>query len=48
RLVAGESVYGLPFTSAVAMNNIFATQFHPEKSAAAGLRLFENFIRWKP
>ncbi|MEG2155230.1 MAG: imidazole glycerol phosphate synthase subunit HisH [Burkholderiaceae bacterium] len=48
RLVAGESVYGLPFTCAVAMNNIFATQFHPEKSAAAGLRLFENFIRWKP
>lgn len=48
QLVAGESFYGLPFTSAVAMNNIFATQFHPEKSAASGLRLFENFIRWKP
>ena len=48
RLVAGESFYGQAFTCAVAMNNIFATQFHPEKSAAAGLRLFENFIRWNP
>lgn len=47
-LVAGESDYGLPFTCAVAMNNVFATQFHPEKSAAAGLRLFANFVRWNP
>lgn len=47
-LVAGESDYGLPFTCAVAMNNLFATQFHPEKSAAAGLRLFRNFVHWNP
>ncbi|HEY1609491.1 MAG TPA: imidazole glycerol phosphate synthase subunit HisH, partial [Paraburkholderia sp.] len=39
----GETPYGSPFTSAVARDNIFATQFHPEKSAAAGLRLYRNF-----
>ena len=48
RLVAGRSDYGLAFTCAVALDNIFATQFHPEKSAAAGLRLYENFTRWNP
>lgn len=47
-LVAGQSFYGLPFTCAVAKDNVFATQFHPEKSAAAGLRLFENFVHWNP
>ena len=47
-LVAGESEYGRAFTCAVARGNIFATQFHPEKSAAAGLRLYENFTRWNP
>ena len=47
-LVAGESDYPRPFTCAIARNNIFAVQFHPEKSAAAGLRLLANFVRWQP
>ena len=46
--VAGETVYGAPFCSAVAKDNLFATQFHPEKSAAAGLQLYRNFVHWKP
>ena len=46
--VSGSTNYGIAFTSAVARANIFATQFHPEKSAAAGLRLLENFINWNP
>jgi glutamine amidotransferase len=45
---AGETEYGLRFTSAVARDNIFATQFHPEKSAAHGLALYRNFLHWKP
>ena len=45
---AGESEYGLRFTCAVARDNIFATQFHPEKSAASGLALYRNFLHWKP
>ena len=45
---AGETDYGLRFTSAVARDNIFATQFHPEKSAAHGLALYRNFLHWKP
>jgi glutamine amidotransferase len=44
----GQSEYGARFTCAVARDNIFATQFHPEKSAADGLRLYRNFIDWKP
>ena len=44
----GETEYGLVFTSAVARDNIFATQFHPEKSAADGLTLYRNFLQWKP
>ena len=44
----GETVYGVPFTCAVARDNIFATQFHPEKSAAAGLQLYKNFVHWNP
>jgi glutamine amidotransferase len=44
----GETDYGLVFTSALARDNIFATQFHPEKSAADGLRLYRNFLQWKP
>jgi glutamine amidotransferase len=45
---AGETIYGLRFTSAVARDNIFATQFHPEKSADHGLALYRNFLHWKP
>ena len=45
---AGLTDYGLPFTSALARDNIFATQFHPEKSAADGLTLYRNFLTWKP
>ena len=47
-LTAGETDYGLRFTCAVARDNIFATQFHPEKSAALGLALYRNFLHWKP
>jgi glutamine amidotransferase len=44
----GTTEYGQTFTSAVARDNIFATQFHPEKSAAAGLQLYKNFVHWNP
>ncbi len=44
----GETIYGTPFASAIARDNIFATQFHPEKSAAPGIQLYQNFLRWKP
>jgi glutamine amidotransferase len=44
----GETVYGQAFCCAVARDNIFATQFHPEKSAATGLQLYKNFIHWNP
>jgi glutamine amidotransferase len=47
-LTVGRTDYGVIFTCAVARDTIFATQFHPEKSAAAGLRLYENFTRWNP
>ncbi|WP_439535121.1 imidazole glycerol phosphate synthase subunit HisH [Methyloversatilis sp.] len=47
-VTAGETCYGAPFTSAIARDNIFAVQFHPEKSAHAGLRLLANFIDWTP
>ncbi|MGJ7917435.1 imidazole glycerol phosphate synthase subunit HisH [Massilia sp. LXY-6] len=44
----GEADYGGPYCCAVARDNLVATQFHPEKSAAAGLRLYRNFIHWNP
>jgi glutamine amidotransferase len=47
-MIAATTNYGLPFTSAVARDNIFAIQCHPEKSAQAGLALLSNFIAWKP
>jgi len=47
-LVGGTTEYGVPFTCAVARDNIFAVQFHPEKSNSAGLRLLANFLNWNP
>jgi glutamine amidotransferase len=47
-LVSGETRYPGRFTSAIARDNIFATQFHPEKSSVAGLTLLGNFSRWDP
>ena len=44
----GETEYGVRFTCAVARDNIFATQFHPEKSAEHGLALYRNFLLWQP
>ncbi|MBX9812699.1 MAG: imidazole glycerol phosphate synthase subunit HisH [Burkholderiales bacterium] len=48
QLIAGYSLYPFSFTCAVASGSIFAVQFHPEKSQAAGLRLLANFAAWQP
>jgi glutamine amidotransferase len=45
---AGHTDYGQRFSSAIARDNIFATQFHPEKSADHGLSLYRNFLHWNP
>ena len=45
-LIAGECDYGFTFTSAIAKDNVFALQCHPEKSAKAGLQLLTNFVEW--
>jgi glutamine amidotransferase len=47
-ITAGFSEYPKRFTSAIARNNLFAVQFHPEKSASAGLQLLNNFVNWQP
>jgi imidazole glycerol-phosphate synthase subunit HisH len=46
-LVAGTTDYGLDYASVIARDNVFAVQFHPEKSAQAGLRLLANFCGWQ-
>ena len=47
-LVAATTEYGETFTCAIEHENLFAVQFHPEKSADAGLQLIKNFINWRP
>lgn len=45
-VVIGATDYGVSFCSALARQNVVATQFHPEKSSVDGLRLYANFLRW--
>jgi glutamine amidotransferase len=44
--IAGSTVYGFPFAAVLAKENVFAVQFHPEKSQHAGLQLYSNFVTW--
>lgn len=44
--IAGECCYGVPFAAALHRDNVFAVQFHPEKSQKAGLQLLQNFVNW--
>jgi imidazole glycerol-phosphate synthase subunit HisH len=46
--LVADTEYGGPITAVVARGNLAGTQFHPEKSQAAGLRLIANFLRWRP
>ena len=46
--VTGRCEYGISFDVALSHDNIFAVQFHPEKSADTGLKFLENFLKWKP
>jgi glutamine amidotransferase len=48
RIIAGYSEYPKAFTSAITQDNLFAVQFHPEKSATAGLQMLSNFVNWLP
>ena len=48
QLVQATSCYPQPFVCAVARDNLFAVQFHPEKSQSAGLALLRNFVNWNP
>lgn len=47
-LLQGTSEYPQPFVCAIAKDNLFAVQFHPEKSSTAGLKLLQNFVQWNP
>lgn len=47
-LIAGSTDYGISYASAIARDNVFAIQAHPEKSADDGLKLLENFVNWRP
>ena len=46
--IATETSYSAPFCSMIWRDNLFATQFHPEKSQRFGLALISNFLKWKP
>lgn len=46
--IAATALYGHDFCCAIAAANIFAVQFHPEKSAAPGLQIYRNFVHWQP